>query len=123
MTSLTTGPLRPSDVAELARIHREAFPTFFLSSLGEPFLRQFYAGFVGQRASVLVENKIDPSSGAQSGFTRNYLAVSMIDAARFTNQEVSVRLDGMRNGWLTGAVSESDFHSSVGDPSCAASSA
>lgn len=54
MTSVTTGPLRPSDVAELARIHREAFPTFFLSSLGEPFLRQFYAGFVGDAETVAI---------------------------------------------------------------------
>lgn len=38
-------PLRVSDARRAASIHRTAFPTFFLSSLGAPFLRQFYRGF------------------------------------------------------------------------------
>ena len=37
------------DVTALARIHRAAFPGFFLSTLGERFLIQFYRGFLGDR--------------------------------------------------------------------------
>lgn len=44
--------VRPTDVKELARLHRAAFPTFFLSSLGTPFLRQFYAGFAEDPRAV-----------------------------------------------------------------------
>ncbi len=42
------------DVRELARLHKDAFPGFFLSRLGEPFLVQFYAGFLGDPSSVTV---------------------------------------------------------------------
>lgn len=54
MTRFTTGPMRRSDVAELARLHRTAFPGFFLSTLGEPFLREFYRGFLGDKDAVAV---------------------------------------------------------------------
>lgn len=47
-------PIRPGDVPELARLHRAAFPEFFLSRLGEPFLRQFYRGFVCDDTAVTV---------------------------------------------------------------------
>ena len=36
---------RPADANALAILHRDAFPDFFLSSLGTAFLRQFYLGF------------------------------------------------------------------------------
>ena len=35
-----------ADAIPLAKMHRAAFPDFFLSRLGEPFLVQFYLGFV-----------------------------------------------------------------------------
>lgn len=54
MTPFVTSPLRTSDVAELARIHRQSFPGFFLSSLGEPFLREFYKGFLGDPDGIAV---------------------------------------------------------------------
>lgn len=46
--------LRPSDVRSAARLHRLAFPSFFLSSLGEPFLIQFYRGFTRDGTAVTV---------------------------------------------------------------------
>jgi len=52
--SLTLGTLEASDVAPLARLHRRAFPGFFLSSLGEPFLEEFYRGFLGDVTAVTV---------------------------------------------------------------------
>lgn len=48
------GPLAPSDVRDLARLHRRAFPGFFLSTLGEPFLVQFYRGFLQDDTAVTV---------------------------------------------------------------------
>lgn len=42
------------DVRNLARLHRQAFPGFFLSTLGEPFLVQFYRGFLHDATAVSV---------------------------------------------------------------------
>lgn len=44
--------LRDGDVRAAAQLHRRAFPSFFLSSLGEPFLEQFYRGFLDDRTAV-----------------------------------------------------------------------
>ncbi|WOQ16973.1 GNAT family N-acetyltransferase [Raineyella sp. W15-4] len=41
------------DAAPLARLHRAAFPGFFLSKLGEPFLEQFYRGYVTDPTAVV----------------------------------------------------------------------
>jgi GNAT superfamily N-acetyltransferase len=50
----TYGPLKASDAKALARIHREAFPDFFLSSLGEQFLTQLYRGFARDSSAITV---------------------------------------------------------------------
>lgn len=54
MAELSTGPLRAEDAAALARLHRSSFPDFFLSRLGEPFLREFYRGFEGDPSAITV---------------------------------------------------------------------
>lgn len=46
--------LTAADAQPLAALHRRAFPGFFLSRLGEPFLRQFYLGFVDDETAVTV---------------------------------------------------------------------
>lgn len=51
---VSLGRLQPSDVPEAAALHLEAFPTFFLSSLGLPFLREFYRGFLSDPTAVTV---------------------------------------------------------------------
>lgn len=43
-----------ADAVPLARLHQAAFPDFFLSRLGEPFLVQFYLGFVTDPTAVIV---------------------------------------------------------------------
>lgn len=53
-TAVVVGPIRAGDVPALAALHKKAFPDFFLSSLGEPFLRQFYAGFPADPTAVSV---------------------------------------------------------------------
>ena len=45
-------PLRVSDAPRLAALHQRAFPNFFLSSLGQPFLEQFYAGYAEDESSI-----------------------------------------------------------------------
>jgi threonylcarbamoyladenosine tRNA methylthiotransferase MtaB len=84
-----------------------------MRALGLRKKQEFYASFVGQRASVLVEEKIDPASGLRRGFTRNYLPVAV--AAEFANREIDVRLTGVRDGCLTATICERDFHSSAAD--------
>ncbi|GAA2096328.1 GNAT family N-acetyltransferase [Microlunatus panaciterrae] len=52
--SVLLSPLTDADVQPLARLHRKAFPGFFLSTLGEPFLVQFYRGFLSDDDAVTV---------------------------------------------------------------------
>jgi ribosomal protein S18 acetylase RimI-like enzyme len=49
MTVLTAADIRP-----VARLHQAAFPGFFLSTLGEPFLALFYGGFLADSSAVTV---------------------------------------------------------------------
>lgn len=68
---LTLDALRPEDVQPLARLHRVAFPGFFLSTLGEPFLVQLYRGYLNDPAAVtMVARRADGSiAGAVVGTT------------------------------------------------------
>lgn len=52
--AVTVTRLISSDVAAVARLHQAAFPAFFLSRLGTPFLVQFYRGFVDDDTAVTV---------------------------------------------------------------------
>lgn len=52
--TVTLGPLTAADIRPLAQLHRAAFPDFFLSGLGEPFLAQFYRGFLMDDTAVTV---------------------------------------------------------------------
>ncbi|MBO3663525.1 GNAT family N-acetyltransferase [Microbacterium stercoris] len=45
--------IKHSDARALARLHRRAFPDFFLSQLGESFLVQFYRGYVNDPTAVV----------------------------------------------------------------------
>jgi hypothetical protein len=63
---------------------------------------------VGRKISVLVEAKIDPVTGLQRGFSRNYLPVAIAGESALSNRELDVRIDGFRNGSLTARVSRGD---------------
>ncbi len=76
-----------------------------MRELGGQKKSDFYAGFLGRQISLLVEAKVNKISGLQRGFSRNYLPVAVAAAADLANQEVDVRIDEFRNGWLTGKVS------------------
>lgn len=51
---VTLTGMRRTDVAELARIHERAFTGFFLTRLGQPFLREFYRGYLTDGSAVTV---------------------------------------------------------------------
>lgn len=51
---ITLTRMRPPDVPVLAAMHRRAFSGFFLAQLGEPFLREFYRGFLGDPSAITV---------------------------------------------------------------------
>lgn len=51
---VSTTALQPAHVDTLVRIHTEAFPNFFLSSLGPGFLRNFYLGYLTDETAVSV---------------------------------------------------------------------
>ncbi|HYT56822.1 MAG TPA: tRNA (N(6)-L-threonylcarbamoyladenosine(37)-C(2))-methylthiotransferase MtaB [Verrucomicrobiae bacterium] len=76
-----------------------------MRELGGQKKSEFCGGFVGQRAQVLIEAKVDRTTGLHRGFSRNYLPVAVAAAGDLANREIDVHLDGFRNGWLTGKVS------------------
>lgn len=47
-------PVARGDARSLARLHAAAFPNFFLSTLGEGFLTEFYNGFPADETAVTV---------------------------------------------------------------------
>ena len=46
--------LASKDVEAMIRLHKAAFPGFFLTSLGSPFLRLLYGGFVNTDSGICV---------------------------------------------------------------------
>ena len=78
-----------------------------MRELGVQKKQAFYARFVGQTVSVLVEAKIDGATGTRRGFTRNYLPVSVAGAG-FGNREIAVLLSGICNGRLNGTLLTAD---------------
>jgi GNAT superfamily N-acetyltransferase len=68
---VTYSRVMASDAKALASIHRQAFPGFFLSSLGEPFLTQFYRGFAEDSSAitVMVRDEQGVPRGAAVGTT------------------------------------------------------
>ena len=76
-----------------------------MRELGEQKKSEFCGGFVGRRADVLIEAKVDRATGLHKGFSRNYLPVAVSAAGDLANREIDVRLETFRNGWLTGKIS------------------
>jgi threonylcarbamoyladenosine tRNA methylthiotransferase MtaB len=77
-----------------------------MRELGARKKKEFCARFIGQRVAVLVEEKVDPSSGYHRGFSRNYLPVRVAAKDVLVNRECRVTVTGFDNGSLVGAPSE-----------------
>ncbi len=77
-----------------------------MRQLGARKKLDFCSSFLGRRVSVLVEEQVDGSTGFRRGFSRNYLPVILPAGGDLSNREVSVELDGLSNGWLTGTICE-----------------
>jgi ribosomal protein S18 acetylase RimI-like enzyme len=60
----------PEDVAPIVQIHRRAFPGFFLTHLGAPFLRAYYRLVLDQPGGILL---VAEESGAVVGFIAGFL--------------------------------------------------
>lgn len=59
-------PLGIGDIADCAHVHRQAFPGFFLSTLGDRFLKEFYRGFLEERGAIAIVAR-DLETGAVVG--------------------------------------------------------
>ncbi|MBI1994028.1 MAG: tRNA (N(6)-L-threonylcarbamoyladenosine(37)-C(2))-methylthiotransferase MtaB [Deltaproteobacteria bacterium] len=75
-----------------------------MRELGAKKKREFYRGFIGRRAAVLVERAVHRASGARRGYSRNYLPVLLHAGDADINREVDVVMDGLASGWLTGRI-------------------
>ena len=66
---------QPSDVPAVVAVHLNAFPGFFLSLLGSPFLRAYYECFPGASGAIAIVAEVN---GVISGF-----AVGTVNPAGF----------------------------------------
>jgi len=64
-----------NDVRDIVEIHREAFPDFFLTTLGESFLRRFYSAVVRDPSALSFVARAD---GSVAGFV-----VGTVEPANF----------------------------------------
>ena len=90
-----------------------------MRELGAQKKRDFCAGFIGQVASVLVEEKTDKATGLYRGFSRNYLPVMLRQEPNFINREVEAKLERVQNGWLLGDLLESGTARDQSGAACA----
>lgn len=84
-----------------------------MRALGAQKKKDFYTRFIGRRASVLLEDKVDKATGLRRGFSRNYLSVAVAGAGHCSNRELDVRIDGYDNGWLVGSIVGDETESTV----------
>jgi threonylcarbamoyladenosine tRNA methylthiotransferase MtaB len=77
-----------------------------MRELGAMKKRDFCLRFRGQKLSVLIEEKIDRSTGRHHGFSRNYLPVLVSADGTLVNREIEVEIEGFEGGWLRGAPLE-----------------
>jgi threonylcarbamoyladenosine tRNA methylthiotransferase MtaB len=80
-----------------------------MRELGARKKQEFFERFIGRRASVLLEEKIDQASGRRRGFTRNYLPVAVADAGAYANREIDVELKQVAGGCLLGELDGDAF--------------
>jgi len=74
-----------------------------MRELGAQKKNEFYGRFQGRQVSVLVEEKVDKTTGLCRGYSRNYLPVMVCGGATLANREIAVRLERLENGWLLGS--------------------
>jgi threonylcarbamoyladenosine tRNA methylthiotransferase MtaB len=74
-----------------------------MRELGAIKKREFCHRFIGQKLSVLIEDKIDRATGLRRGFSRNYLPVLVFAAGNQVNREIEVEIDDFAAGWLHGS--------------------
>lgn len=95
--SIIEHTISKADAAPLARIHQAAFPDFFLSRLGEPFLVQFYLGYVNDPSAVIVIAR--DGSGRPQG-----IAVGTTDPVGFFGRLLRRRLLGLAGASVLAAL-------------------
>ena len=85
-----------ADIDEVVRVHLEAFPGFFLTDLGAPFLRVMYKSFLSDANGIFV---VHPSpTGGLDGFAVGTLSSQTRDrwlALRFLPEFVVVVIPAM----------------------------
>jgi threonylcarbamoyladenosine tRNA methylthiotransferase MtaB len=75
-----------------------------MRELGARKKRDFCLRFIGRKAAVLIEDKLDGGTGWQRGFSRNYLPVVVRSGGIFVNRELEVEIQDFQRGWLRSAA-------------------
>ena len=96
--------LRSADLAEVAAVHRAAFPGYFLTALGEPFIARLYREYLATSEIALVAEQ----NGQIVGFILGTSDLSAI-YRRFYQRNIvftarTVATGFLRDPWLRTAV-------------------
>jgi threonylcarbamoyladenosine tRNA methylthiotransferase MtaB len=75
-----------------------------MRDLGTRKKRDFCLRFVGRKAAVLIEDRLDGTNGWLRGFSRNYLPVVVLSGGSSVNREVEVEIQDFQGGWLRSIV-------------------
>lgn len=62
----------PEHITAIAELHKKAFPTFFLTQLGVPFLRTLYTGYMEDPASGIIVAKDNSKLIGFIAYSKNY---------------------------------------------------
>jgi threonylcarbamoyladenosine tRNA methylthiotransferase MtaB len=92
----------PDQVTSLVKKQRSRI----MRELGARKKRDFCLRFLGRKAAVLIEDRVDGATGWHRGFTRNYLPVVVGSEGNSVNREIEVEIECFQGGWLRGAALE-----------------
>ncbi|HCS61362.1 MAG TPA: hypothetical protein DIW46_08205 [Microbacterium sp.] len=87
LSRFSVNEIAPNEVSRVVALHRQAFPDFFLSRLGAPFLAEFYRGFIGDPTAIVAVER--DAAGAAIG-----IAVGTIQPDSFFRRLLKKRLLG-----------------------------
>jgi threonylcarbamoyladenosine tRNA methylthiotransferase MtaB len=90
-----------------------------MRELGVDKKNDFCRRFIGQTVKVLVEGRIDKTTGLYRGFSRNYLPVMVGSGCEISNRELDLHIETFAGGWLTGRRWQDHSVATVREPATA----
>lgn len=134
MNQFIINDFRSADVAEAASLHLRAFPGFFLSRLGLPFVRELYASFAADESTIglvardqsgrlagLAVGSVEPAGFFRRALLRRWWRFAFASLRMTLRQPKTIPrlLVALRHrGWVPSGVQGALLSSICVDPTC-----